>query len=238
MTSFTTFVAFLGTAFTPLPALGAFGWMAALVILTNFIWVCTWFPALVVIWDKYLAHKCCYRSVETNRCGRDGTGVIEGFDRGGVIDGVTGVRRDLSEWLRSHGPFQIPQSPPTQTTSHPPHLPSRYHGRLAKTTTGGMSEISNYRTIERFYYTHVTNWVYALRWFILIFFFFVMVAAIVGATYLEEPDAPPDDLPERAQLSVATNFGLDNFPASAESNLINLKVRLLLPSVACSTSWS
>ena len=68
MTSFTTFVAFLGTAFTPLPALGAFGWMAALVILTNFIWVCTWFPALVVIWDKYLAHRCCCRPVETNRC--------------------------------------------------------------------------------------------------------------------------------------------------------------------------
>ena len=50
-TSFTTAVAFLATAVSPVMPLGAFGIFSAIAIMINYFLVCTWWPCVLVVWE-------------------------------------------------------------------------------------------------------------------------------------------------------------------------------------------
>jgi protein dispatched 1 len=69
VTSSTTCGAFLATATSGLMPIAQFGIFAAMMIISNYIMVVTYFPACVVIWDIYLKHVpccCCFRSAKTS----------------------------------------------------------------------------------------------------------------------------------------------------------------------------
>lgn len=58
-TSFTTMVAFLATAISPIMPVATFGIFAATAILVNYIFVITFIPAAVVVQTVYLEKSCC-----------------------------------------------------------------------------------------------------------------------------------------------------------------------------------
>eukprot|EP01013_Petalomonas_cantuscygni_P004608 TRINITY_DN14_c0_g1_i1.p1 TRINITY_DN14_c0_g1~~TRINITY_DN14_c0_g1_i1.p1 ORF type:complete len:1271 (+),score=328.06 TRINITY_DN14_c0_g1_i1:159-3971(+) len=63
VTSFTTFAAFVCTAASPIPSISAFGVYTSIAVVLNYLFVITWFPAIVVIWHKYFEFRpvwmCC-----------------------------------------------------------------------------------------------------------------------------------------------------------------------------------
>jgi len=63
-TSFTTAVAFFGTAVSPVMPVAAFGILAALAILMCYLLVITWWPAVIMVWELYLCRArfvgCCF----------------------------------------------------------------------------------------------------------------------------------------------------------------------------------
>ena len=59
ITSFTTMAAFIATAISPLAQVRSFGAFAALVILTDYILVITWFPACVVLYHRHIERRRC-----------------------------------------------------------------------------------------------------------------------------------------------------------------------------------
>ena len=65
-TSFTTAVAFLATAVSPVMPLGAFGIFSAIAIMINYFLVCTWWPCVLVVWEGYfrraVACECCCKA--------------------------------------------------------------------------------------------------------------------------------------------------------------------------------
>ena len=62
-TSLTTTVAFLATGVSPVMPINAFGIFAALAIAMNYVLVCTWWPAVVVVWEVWFRRArfcgCC-----------------------------------------------------------------------------------------------------------------------------------------------------------------------------------
>ncbi len=59
VTSATTFVAFVMTALSPIPAIGAFGTLAAIMVLVNYLGIITFYSAFLLVWHKHFAHTCC-----------------------------------------------------------------------------------------------------------------------------------------------------------------------------------
>jgi hypothetical protein len=58
-TSFTTTVAFLATALSPIMPISAFGIFAAFAIVANFVLVVSFWPATVLIWEIYFCRAKC-----------------------------------------------------------------------------------------------------------------------------------------------------------------------------------
>ena len=63
-TTSTTAASFLITALTPLPSVAAFGIFAASLIIVNYLFVITWYMAIIVIYNQHFEHKrrclfCC-----------------------------------------------------------------------------------------------------------------------------------------------------------------------------------
>ena len=58
-TSFTTCIAFIATAMSPLMPLSAFGLFAATAVLMNYVLAITVFPCLLIIWENTGRLCCC-----------------------------------------------------------------------------------------------------------------------------------------------------------------------------------
>ena len=74
-TSFTTAVAFLATASSPVMPISAFGIFASIAIVLNYVLVMSVFPALVYIWETTGRRSCCCCNLfgcfgATSCCGR------------------------------------------------------------------------------------------------------------------------------------------------------------------------
>ena len=72
-TSFTTFMAFVATAMTPVPAIKSFGIFAAFVVLFTYLLVITWFAAAVMLHDKHFVstsapYQCGHDAAVANYC--------------------------------------------------------------------------------------------------------------------------------------------------------------------------
>jgi len=85
-TSFTTIVAFMATAISPIAPISSFGILAATTILMNFILVITLFPAtLMNQHNGFVRRQCpCYR--KSGRVTTDDTFAGEGKERDGTVD--------------------------------------------------------------------------------------------------------------------------------------------------------
>jgi len=60
-TSLTTAMAFLATGFSDIMPISAFGFFASTLVMINFFFAITIFPALLIIFERYLAHRFMYR---------------------------------------------------------------------------------------------------------------------------------------------------------------------------------
>eukprot|EP01052_Picozoa_sp_SAG31_P065586 SAG31_NODE_24412_length_482_cov_0.579634_1_plen_108_part_10 len=58
-TSFTTSVAFIATASSPVMPISAFGYFAACTVIMNYVLVMTVFPCLLLVWHKTGSKSCC-----------------------------------------------------------------------------------------------------------------------------------------------------------------------------------
>lgn len=67
-TSFTTAVAFLATGFSKIMPIAAFGYFASALVLMNFFYAILTFPACVILYERYLIHRCKYRKYISNKC--------------------------------------------------------------------------------------------------------------------------------------------------------------------------
>jgi len=63
-TSLTTAIAFFSTAAAPIMPIASFGVFAAVMIILNWVLVCTWWPTVVLIWEVYFCKShgvgCCF----------------------------------------------------------------------------------------------------------------------------------------------------------------------------------
>ncbi|KAJ3436249.1 sterol-sensing domain [Anaeramoeba flamelloides] len=59
ITSVTTAFAFILTAMCPIVEVSVFGIFAASLVITNYLFVITYFPAIVIIYEKYFSHHHC-----------------------------------------------------------------------------------------------------------------------------------------------------------------------------------
>ena len=60
-TSFTTAMAFLATGFSKIMPISAFGFFASVLVVVNYCFAIIVFPACLIIFERYLAHRCMYR---------------------------------------------------------------------------------------------------------------------------------------------------------------------------------
>ena len=81
-TSFTTATAFFGTAVSPVMPIAAFGVFAALAIVMNYVLVCTWWPAAVLVHEIWFGRArgcgCCCPCVPQLKV-EDGCGAMIGL---------------------------------------------------------------------------------------------------------------------------------------------------------------
>jgi len=63
-TSLTTAIAFFATAAAPIMPIASFGVFAAMMIILNWVMVCTWWPTIVLVWEVYFCRArgigCCF----------------------------------------------------------------------------------------------------------------------------------------------------------------------------------
>lgn len=60
-TSFTTCMAFIATGVSKIMPISAFGYFAAVLVAINYLFAITTYPACLILFEKYLAHRCKYR---------------------------------------------------------------------------------------------------------------------------------------------------------------------------------
>ena len=59
VTSATSAMAFFATALSPIPAVMCFGLTMGIIVLVDFAFVITWFPACVLVYERLFETKCC-----------------------------------------------------------------------------------------------------------------------------------------------------------------------------------
>ena len=74
MTSFTTATAFIVNVSSPIPALRFFGIFMCALVVTNFLLVISWYPCVLILWEKYRAichipMPCLHRNKDDNEVG-------------------------------------------------------------------------------------------------------------------------------------------------------------------------
>ena len=60
-TSFTTAMAFLATGFSKIMPISAFGYFACILVIINYLFAIVTYPACLILFERYLAHRCRYR---------------------------------------------------------------------------------------------------------------------------------------------------------------------------------
>ena len=94
-TSLTTFMAFVATAATPVPAIKSFGIFAALIVLFDFLLVITWFAAALMFYEAHFAGKgCCGCGSHAKEIERPEEGE-DGHDMNAVADKDGGEQHNL-----------------------------------------------------------------------------------------------------------------------------------------------
>lgn len=58
-TSLTTTIAFLASGLSPVRPISGFGLFAAVMVFVNFIFSCTWVPAVIMLHHKYVRYRFC-----------------------------------------------------------------------------------------------------------------------------------------------------------------------------------
>jgi len=69
-TSLTTALAFLATGFSKIMPIAAFGYFACFLVLVNFTFAVVVFPALVILFERHLVHRCKYRKFIGTSCSK------------------------------------------------------------------------------------------------------------------------------------------------------------------------
>ena len=67
VTSFTTSVAFFSNIISPITAIKTFGVFAGTALLSNYVLMVSWLPAVVVVYERYVSHMCCTENGDGDR---------------------------------------------------------------------------------------------------------------------------------------------------------------------------
>lgn len=69
-TSLTTAMAFLATGFSKIMPISAFGFFATTLVVVNYAFAVIVFPCCIIIYERYLAHRCRYRKFIYDVCSK------------------------------------------------------------------------------------------------------------------------------------------------------------------------
>lgn len=232
VTSLTTFVAFIMTAVSPIPAVSSFGVLAALMVFVNYLGIISMYSAFLVIWHKRLSKQCCFvwRMEEADYC-------PECCCNGACLAPATrraksAAHADATLQQLERGSVAPPASTPTSTSSSQAKATeggaAPQHAQLtAKSSKGSDSaedlDVSEHRCIERFCYTKWAPWLFTARYAITALGVILLILSIAGATQLSPPEQEESGLPPDSELQHAIDR-FDDFPASAQSFIVQVRM--------------
>ena len=58
-TSSTTTAAFIATGFSDIMPISSFGYFAGIMVAFNFLLVISFYPCIMIIWERYVKNRCC-----------------------------------------------------------------------------------------------------------------------------------------------------------------------------------
>jgi hypothetical protein len=196
ITSFTTAAAFLINAVSIVPPVRVFGLFSGLLILTNYLLVISWYPAILIVWARHFEHgtlKKRFAAALRRRAGMTEkkeepakTTTADSPD----ADGVKTVGRGVSKTHRAKRAKAAAAAATPVEAGNEGTL-----RRMAKALDGGHPQgasidISQYRRAERFFYVTFSNFLHRFRWQILAFMFVVACAGFGLASQISPADEP------------------------------------------------
>eukprot|EP00040_Diaphanoeca_grandis_P005674 m.33974 g.33974 ORF g.33974 m.33974 type:complete len:1031 (+) comp16909_c0_seq1:328-3420(+) len=183
ITSLTTSAAFLMNLASSVPAIQVFGFFTAFMVLTNYLMVISYFPAMVMFYEKFIKDRVCgcwhpcfevdkwKQPCESSKCCA--------YGKNAPVQENIELEKAAEE--KSEGPRSIEDN------------------------------IDDYRWIERFLYQRYGVAVYNKRWFIVVFFLGLTILCGVFAAQIESSDKPAQWLPANNPIQQAIDFEQNDF---------------------------
>eukprot|EP01029_Cantina_marsupialis_P020736 TRINITY_DN4883_c0_g2_i1.p1 TRINITY_DN4883_c0_g2~~TRINITY_DN4883_c0_g2_i1.p1 ORF type:complete len:896 (-),score=296.27 TRINITY_DN4883_c0_g2_i1:443-3130(-) len=217
VTSFTTFAAFMATGISDIKPISAFGQYSAVLVIVNFMLVCTYFPCCVATWHKRFRFKsfltCCMGKWGKN-VGLDGK-MLNGAKK----EGVEAPSIELPVVMKSNQP------PVTNKNDESNIVAVNKPVAVVKSPAKGSADHQDnrLRTIEKFFNGFWTEFVYKWRWAIIATF--ILLGA--GGAYFTAKMTPIKEqenwLPDSMEIMKAKNFFDDEFMKSQDDPTLYVK---------------
>ncbi|KNC55733.1 resistance-nodulation-cell division superfamily protein [Thecamonas trahens ATCC 50062] len=199
VTSFTTFVAFAATAASPLPAIASFGIFSAALIAVNYLLVITWFPAIVWLWSKHCAHRCCFRATDRFAATHELTADQDGVELEEQEEEASGPS--------SGSGFGSATSDAEATSPHGSDDDGSVVGEHAH-------NIENMRFMERFFHNIYAPQLFKIRWGVVVVFV-IALGLFIG---------PENGLPSGSQAHDAVELNENAFDPDPASEVNTIRV--------------
>eukprot|EP01029_Cantina_marsupialis_P020743 TRINITY_DN4883_c0_g6_i1.p1 TRINITY_DN4883_c0_g6~~TRINITY_DN4883_c0_g6_i1.p1 ORF type:complete len:817 (-),score=224.69 TRINITY_DN4883_c0_g6_i1:591-2762(-) len=224
VTSFTTFAAFMATGISDIKPISAFGTFSALLVIANYILVCTFFPCCVAIWHKRFRFKSLLRCLTLH------WGIDVRMD-GTMIKESPKVVKSIE--LMTKSPSSAASSSPINSTgvdTKPIAIVINNDNTTSNNNNGTSKNISapvqkkksstyqdqRLRTIEKFFNGFWTEFTHQYRWIIIGVFILIGITGAVLTFQMTPIKEAENWLPDSMDIMKSKNFFETQFSQSSD----------------------
>eukprot|EP00761_Pharyngomonas_kirbyi_P008154 gb/GECH01008165.1/.p1 GENE.gb/GECH01008165.1/~~gb/GECH01008165.1/.p1 ORF type:complete len:493 (+),score=101.51 gb/GECH01008165.1/:1-1479(+) len=241
VTTSSTFFAFIANAISIIPPIRYFGIFVGMLVAANFLLVCSWFPAAIVLNDKTfdkihilenLNNKIQKRSrtllfplfkriIKPSKTSKpkNQTNIEMNESELNLKEKDSSFESEKSNHDKDNTEFNENESNTNQQNNHVQHESVSSNNDYDNDTDNDepskeVDDEKEYRFIEYFFYHYYSKVIFKYRYFIVGFFALITVAGIVGTAFIKPASEPAQFVPEWHNIEKFFTISSESFAPS------------------------
>ncbi|KAJ3439580.1 sterol-sensing domain [Anaeramoeba flamelloides] len=221
ITTLTSSGAFFGNIASTIPPIRYFGIFTGMAIVFNFLMVITWYPAVIIIWDRNGESQCCCGSCCQKKKKKEKNNNRDDLDS----SDFELEKKKSSEKKDKKGhddqklkDLSFSSETSASSNSRDDSANNSFHSKTdqkKKKTQEKEKEkkikVDDLRFLEKYFYKYHASWIKKYRWAIVIIFLGIAIGFGIQASKLEPSEEPSEYLPDDNFLMRAYTIESEHF---------------------------
>jgi len=223
-TSATTAMAFLATGLSKVMPISAFGFFSAILVVTNYLFAVITFPALLLFWERYIAHRCRYRKYIGNLCLKIKTKICKKSNNDQEQDDTE--KKESNNNQQDSRRIEEEDRVNRRSSAKVSNASDQEAG-APKNQEEDKAEkklLSEERFIEKFFRIYWNRWVYKVRWIVLICIAIFVALCVWRVTEFEPSTEANQILPDGHYLTKLRNSLRNDFHTGENDDSIKVSI--------------